>query len=235
MDHVVLSAPLKILSTLAVQGALPALMERYELGAGTRVDVHFEPTNGLLARIAAGEAADIVILTRAAVDDLAAERVVIPGSVTDVAVSLVGIAVKAGAAKPDIGSVEALKATLLATNSIGYSRIGASGVFFAELIRRLGIADEVNAKATVIPSGLTAELAARGEVELAVQQVSELMLVPGIDVVGPLPPGAESVTMFSAGVLAASVQAEAALELIAYLRSSNAAQALRAAGLQPAA
>ena len=99
-------------------------------------------------------------------------------------------------------------------------------MFFAELIRRLGIADEVNAKATIIPSGLTAELAARGEVELAVQQVSELMLVPGIDVVGPLPPGAESVTMFSAGVLATSVQAEAALELIAYLRSSGAAQAL---------
>ena len=93
----------------------------------------------------------------------------------------------------------------------------------------------MNAKATVIPSGFTAELAARGEVELAVQQVSELMLVPGIDVVGPLPPGAESVTMFSAGVLAASDQAEAALELIAYLRSPDASQALSAAGLQPAA
>ena len=145
----------------------------------------------------------------------------IPDSVADVAVSLVGIAVKAGAPKPDIGSVEALKATLLAAKSIAYSRIGASGVFFAELIQRLRIADEVNTKATIIPSGLTAELAARGTVELAVQQVSELMLVPGIDVVGPLPSGADSVTMFSAGVLAASVQAEAALELIGYLRSSQ--------------
>ena len=235
MDRVVLSAPLKIFSTLAVQGALPALMERYEGATGTRVDVHFEPTNGLLARIAAGEGADIAILTRAAIDDLAAKGVLIPDSVADVAVSLVGIAVKAGVPKPDIGSVEALKATLLAAKSIAYSRIGASGVFFAELIQRLRIADEVNAKATVIASGLTAELAARGTVELAVQQVSELMLVPGIDVVGPLPPGAESVTMFSAGVLAASVQAEAALELIGYLRSSSAAQALSAAGLQPAA
>jgi molybdate transport system substrate-binding protein len=226
---------LKIFSTLAIQGALPAILERYQRAAGTRVDVHFEPTNGLLARIVAGEAADIVILTRSAVDDLAAKGVLISGSVADVAVSLVGIAVKAGAAKPDIGSVEALKATLLAANSIGCSRIGASGVFFAGLIGRLGIAREVNAKATIIPSGLTAELAARGEVELAVQQVSELMLVPGIDVVGPLPSGAESVTMFSAGALAASVQVEAALELIAYLRSFSAAQALRAAGLQPAA
>lgn len=226
---------LKIFSTLAVQGALPALMERYGRATGTRVDVHFEPTNGLLARIAAGEGADIAILTRAAIDDLAAKGVLIPDSVADVAVSLVGIAVKAGAPKPDIGSVEALKATLLAAKSIAYSRIGASGVFFAELIQRLGIADAVNAKATVIASGLTAELAARGTVELAVQQVSELLLVPGIDVVGPLPSGADSVTMFTAGVLAASVQAEAALEVIAYLRSFSAAQALRAAGLQPAA
>jgi molybdate transport system substrate-binding protein len=228
-------ASLKIFSTLAVQGALPALTERYGRATGTRVDVHFEPTNGLLARIAAGEGADIAILTRAAIDDLAAKGVLIPDSVTDVAVSLVGIAVKAGAPKPDIGSVETLKATLLGAKSIAYSRIGASGVFFAELIQRLGIDDAVNVKATVIASGLTAELAARGTVELAVQQVSELLLVPGIDVVGPLPSGADSVTMFSAGVLAMSVQAEAALELIGYLRSSSAAQALCAAGLQPAA
>jgi len=226
---------LKVFSTLAVQGALPALVQRYERAAGTRIDVLFAPTNGLLARIAAGEAADVVILTRAAIDDLAARGVLVPESVADVAISLVGIAVKAGAAKPDISSVDALKTTLLAAKSIAYSRIGASGVFFAQLIRRLGIADEVNAKATVIPGGFTAELAARGDVELAVQQVSELMLVPGIDVLGPLPPGAESVTMFSAGVLAASDQAEAALELIAYLRSPDASQALSAAGLQPAA
>lgn len=226
---------LKVFSTLAVQGALPALAARYEQSAGTGVDVLFEPTNALLARIAAGEAGDIAILTRAAVDDLAAKGVLIPDSLADVAISLVGIGVKAGAAKPDISSVEALKMALRGAKSICYSKIGASGVFFAGLIQRLGIADEVNAKATIIPSGLTAELAACGEVELAVQQVSELLLVPGIDVVGPLPPGAESVTMFSAGVLATSVQAEAALELIAYFRSANAAQALSAAGLQPAA
>jgi molybdate transport system substrate-binding protein len=226
---------LKVLSTLAVQGALPALAAQYEQSAGTSIAIEFEPTNGLLARIAAGETADIAILTRAAIDDLVAKGVLVRHSATDVAVSLVGIAVQARAPRPDISSVEALKATLLAAKSICYSKIGASGVFFAELIQRLGIADEVNAKATIIPSGFTAELAARGEVELAVQQVSELLLAPGIDVVGPLPSGAESVTMFSAGVLATSGQAEAALKLIAYLRSSMAAQALSAAGLQPAA
>ena len=229
------STHLKILSTLAVQGALPALVARYEQSAGAIIEIEFAPTNGLLARIAAGEAADVAILTRGAVDDLAAQGVLATHSMADVGISLVGIAVRAGAAKPDIASVAALTAALLQAESIAYSQIGASGVFFAELIQRLGIADAMNAKATIIPSGFTGELAARGEVELAVQQVSELMLVPGIDVVGPLPPGAESVTMFSAGVLAASDQAEAALELIAYFRSSDAAQALSAAGLQPAA
>lgn len=226
---------LKILSTLAVQGAVPAVVERYEAATGSKVEVHFAPTNGLLARIAAGEVADIAILTRSAVDELAAKGVLAADSVADVAISHVGIAVQAGAPRPDISSVAALKAALQQARSIAYSKIGASGVFFAELIQRLGIADAVNAKATVIPSGFTAELAARGEVELAVQQVSELMVVPGIDVVGPLPPGAESLTMFSAGVLAGSDQAEAARQLIADLRSAAAAQALTAAGLQPAA
>ena len=226
---------LKVLSTLAVQGALPALVARYEKSAGTIIEIEFAPTNGLLARIAAGEAADIAILTRGAVDDLAAQGVLATHSMADVGISLVGIAVRAGAAKPDIASVAALTAALLQAESIAYSQIGASGVFFAELIQRLGIADVVNAKATIIPSGFTAELVARGDVELAVQQVSELMMVRGIDVVGPLPPGAESVTMFSAGVFAASPDQVAARHFLAYLRSTDAAQALRAAGLQSVA
>ncbi len=229
-----LSVSIKLFSTLAVQGALPELVERYEQSAGASIEIEFAPTNGLLARIAAGEAADVAILTRNAVDDLAAKGVLIPGSVADVAVSLVGVAVKAGAARPDISSVAALKVALLQAKSIAYSKIGASGVFFADLLQRLGIAEEVNAKATIIPSGFTAELAARGEVELAVQQVSELMLVAGIDVVGPMPPGAESVTMFTAGVLANTANPAAARHLIAYLRAADAAQALTAAGLQPA-
>lgn len=224
---------LKLLSTLAVQGALPSLVQRYEAAAATKVDVHFEPTNGLLAKIAAGETADAAILTRSAIDDLATQGLILPDSATDIAVSHVGIAVQAGAPKPDISTVDALTATLLAARSIAYSRIGASGVFFAELIRRLGIAEAVNAKATITPGGLTAELAARGAVELAVQQISELMLVGGIDVVGPLPQGAESVTMFTAGVFARSAEPKAARDFLAYLRSRAAVEALRASGLQP--
>ena len=225
---------LRIFSTLAVQGALPALMEQYERTVGTKVELHFEPTNGLLARIVAGEVADIAILTRAAIDDLARDGVLIPGSVADVAISLVGIAVKAGVPRPDIGSVEALKTTLLVAKSICYSKIGASGVFFAELIQRLGIADEVNAKVTIIPSGLTAELAARGEVELAVQQVSELLLVPGIDVVGPLPPAIQTITIFSGAVSSGCTRPEAARAFLDYCKSSAAAATKRRFGMDPA-
>ncbi len=224
---------LHIVSTLAVQGAMPALAARYEERTGVTLAIDFAATNGLMARIDAGERADIAILTREGVDQLVARGVVVAASAVDVALSYVGIAVRAGAAKPDIHSPEALQAALLRAKSIAYSRIGASGIFFAGLIRQLGIADEVNAKATVIPSGLTGALAARGEVELAVQQVSELMVVPGVDIVGRLPESLQSPAMFSAGVFAACDARDEAMGLVAFLASSDAAGALEAAGLEP--
>ena len=221
----------KLLSTLAVQGALPAIVARYQAETGKPVEVQFAPTNGILQRIAGGERADVAIITRVALDDLAAKEMIHPGSITDIAISHVGIAVRAGAAKPDIATVDALKAALLAAKCIAYSRIGASGVFFAELIRRLEIADAVNAKAIVTPAGFTGEAVARGDADLAVQQISELMQVPGLDIIGPLPPGAESITMFSAGALSASEQTHAARQLIAALRSREAEKQLAEAGL----
>jgi molybdate transport system substrate-binding protein len=224
---------LRIFSTLAVQGAMPALAGRYEEMRGVTLAIDFAPTNGLMARIDAGEMADVAILTREGVEQLAARGVLVAASVVDVARSYVGIAVRAGTAKPDIGSPEALKAALLAAKSIAYSRTGASGILFAGLIRQLGIADAVNARATVIPGGFTGELAARGEVELAVQQVSELMVVPGVDIVGPLPAPLQSPAMFSAGVFAGSDMREEATRLVQFLSSPEAAGALGAAGLEP--
>ena len=223
---------LKLLSTLATKGALSPLLASFAKATGIEVAVDYGPTNALLPRLRAGEAADVAIITRAAVEALAGEGVIVPGSLTDIALSRVGIAVRAGAPKPDIATVEALKAALLGARSIAYSKIGASGVFFAGLIQRLGLADAVNAKAN-ITMGLTAKLAARGEVELAVQQVSELMQVDGVDIVGPLPPEVEPGTVFSAGLLVRSVQREAAARLIAHLASPAAAHAYAAAGLEP--
>jgi molybdate transport system substrate-binding protein len=224
---------LKVLSTLAVQGALPGLAARFEMSTGAKVATDFAPTNGLLDRIKAGELADVAILTRQGIDELAGRGILSAETIADLARSFVGIAVKEGARKPDIGTAEAFRRALLEAKSIAYSRIGASGVFFAGLIERLGIADAVNAKATIIPSGLTAELAARGEVELAVQQLSELMLVPGVDIVGPLPATLQGPTTFSAAVFAGAAHADLAREFLHALASAEAAATYKATGLEP--
>ena len=224
---------LRLLSTRAVQGALPALIPGFEQAAGTQVAIDFSPTNALLARIRDGDRADVAILTREGVDELAGLGILDGATAVDLVRSTVGLAVRAGAPKPDIGTAEALKAALLAARSIVYSRLGASGVYFAGLIERLGIADAVNAKATIIPSGLTGELVARGEAEMAVQQMSELKAVPGLDIVGPLPASLQTPVIFSAAVFAGSANSDLARGLLQVLVSAEAAAAYRAAGLEP--
>jgi molybdate transport system substrate-binding protein len=224
---------LKVLSTHAVQGALVVLIRRFEAAHGATVAVDYAPTNALLARIKAGETADIAIVTRVGADELVRLGILDGGATVDLGRSLVGLAVKAGAPRPDIGTPEALKDALLAARSIAYSRLGASGVLFAGLIVRLGIADAVNAKATVIPSGLTGALIARGEVEMAVQQLSELMAVPGLDIVGPLPASLQAPTMFSAAAFAGSSREGPARAFLQALSSAEAAAAFKAAGLEP--
>jgi len=226
---------LRVLSTLAVAGAMRGLVPRMEAAAGMAVSADFAPTQGLMPRLRAGEAADLVILTEEGVAELAAEGVLDPGSRLDLVRSHIGLAVKAGAPHPEIGTVEALRATLLAAPSVAYSRSGASGIAFAALIGRLGIADAVNARARVIEAGFTAELAARGEASLAVQQVSELLAVPGIEVIGRLPKEVETVAVFSAAICRAAAEPQAAARLLRFLASAEVAPALEAAGLEPVA
>jgi molybdate transport system substrate-binding protein len=223
-----------VLSTLGLMGVIRELAARVEQAPGTaRIVADFAPTAKLLERIAAGEAADIAILTAAAIDELAQAGTLARDSRTDLARSVVGVAVRAGATRPAIGSAEDFMRALLDAESIAYSRAGASGIFFADLIRRLGIAEQVNAKATVIPSGLTGELAARGEAEIAIQQVSELMEVPGIDIVGPLPAELDATTVFSGGVFSASPRQDAAAALLRFLSAAEAAPVYERKGLEP--
>jgi len=224
---------LRLLSTLAVMGAMRDLAATYETDTGQAIEADFSPSAALLQRLRDGEAADIAILTAQGIDDLTREGLIRPGSRTDVALSHIGVAVKAGAPKPDIGSVAALRSVLLGARAVADSRIGASGIYFAALIRQLGIEDAVNARAVVVPSGFTAERLVSGEADLAVQQVSELMVVPGIEVVGPLPPEVQTVATFSAGLLATSAQPEDAAALLRFLASPSAAAALRRSGLRP--
>jgi molybdate transport system substrate-binding protein len=223
----------EVVSTLALMGVLRELAPGYEKATGTRIAPAFAPTAALAGRIGAGEAADVAVLTAAGIDELARDGTLAPGGRVDLARSVVGVAVRAGAPKPDIGSPEAFARALLDARSIAYSRAGASGIFFADLIRRLGIADQVNAKATVIPSGLTGELAARGEAEIAIQQVSELLEVPGIDIVGPLPAELGGATTFSGAPFAASPRQAAGAALLRFLSSPDAAPIYRRKGLEP--
>ena len=221
------------MSTLGLMGVLRDLAPRCEQAVGAKLVTAFAPTAALTERIRAGEAADVAILTAAAIDELTRDGILSADGRVDLARSVVGVAVRAGAPKPDIGTPGAFTRALLDARSLAYSRAGASGIFFAALIRRLGIADRVDAKATVIPGGLTGELAARGEAEVAIQQVSELMEVPGVDIVGPLPAELDAVTVFSGALFAASPRKGAGKALLRFLSAPDAAPVYVRKGLEP--
>jgi molybdate transport system substrate-binding protein len=222
---------IRILCTLGLRGLLDEIAPALD-GRGLYFAPSYGATNVLIPKIAAGESADVAILTDAGIEGLIEHGTLAPGSRRDLARSAIGIAVKAGAPKPDIRTPEAFKQTLLAARSIAFSRSGASGIHFANLISQLGIADEVARKARIF-DGVVGTLAARGEVEIAVQQVSELKLVGGIDIVGPLPDALQKVTVFSAGVFAASTRPAAAGLFIEALRAPQVAAVMRNQGLEP--
>jgi molybdate transport system substrate-binding protein len=222
----------RVLSTLALRGAVGSLAGPYQAAGGARIDADYAPTLGLLDRLRGGETADVVILTREGLDELAGQGTVVAESCIDLARSFVGIAVRAGASHPDIATEASLRAALLGARCVAYSRIGASGIFFAQLIERMGIASKINARAR-ITSGFTAEALIAGEADLAVQQISELKQVPGVEVVGPIPPELQTPAVFSAGRLAASVRTLQSDALLKYLASSEVAPALRDCGLEP--
>jgi molybdate transport system substrate-binding protein len=224
------AVPLRVLSTLGVAGVVRRLLPG-AAAQGLAPEVRFDPTARLLDAIRDGARGDVAILTGEGVAALAGLGIVAPDTRRDLARSFIGAAVQAGAPRPDIGSDEACRRTLLAVPSLAYSRAGASGIFFADLIERLGIAAEINAKARIIPHGFTAELAARGEVALAIQQLSELMAVPGVDILGPLPPGMNTGVTFAAACFAGAPPV--AREFIAWLQAAMTPAVLRAGGLDP--
>ena len=223
----------RVLSTLALKGALQSLAGQYLAASGVRIDADFAPTLALLERMRRGEVADVVILTREGLAELAREGSVVAASCVDLARSYVGIAVKAGAAHPDIATEPALRAALLAARSVAYSRLGASGILFAQLIERLGIASDINARAVIIPQGFTAERLVTGEADLAVQQISELKQIAGIEVVGGIPRELQTPAVFSAGRIAASDKVAPSDQLLRFLASKDVAPVLRESGLEP--
>jgi len=229
---------LKIFSTIAVQSALETLVPQFETANGGRLDITWNTAPVLVKRLQDGETADVLILNRAGMDAMLREGRVLAGSEVTLASSATALAVKAGAPRPDISTPDALKCSLLAARAISYSDPaagGASGIHFAKLLERLGIAAEVNAKTKYPPpAGLCGDLLASGEVELAIQQKPELMQVRGIEILGLLPGNLHMVTVFVACVEASSAEPANGQALIDFLRMPASRAVFRAKGLDPA-
>jgi molybdate transport system substrate-binding protein len=230
-DVAVQAAEIKVLCTIGVKPALPDVVSEFERTTGHKVLIAWGNAATLKTRYLEGEQADVAVLTAAAIDDLAKAGKV-TGSRVDLARSGIGLAVKVGAPKPDISSPEALKRTLLAAKSIGYSTQGASGIHFATVIERLGIAAEVKAKHKET-TGVVGELVARGEAEIGVQQIPELAAVPGVEVIGPLPGDLQIITVFSAALDAKAKDNDAAKAFVKFISAPAAAAAYKAKGLDP--
>jgi len=210
------------------------LAPRFERATGHKLVASYDPGQIMMRRIDAGETADVVILGGSALADLAQKGRIVSGSERPHSSCGIGVAVAAGLPRPDIGSVDAFKRALLAAQSIAYTIEGASGIHFSGLIERLGIAAAVQAKAVRQPGGLVGELVAVGKATLAIQQIPELMAVPGIQYVGPLPPELQKITASTAGLLAGSKEPAAARAFLDFLFSPESRQDLKAKGHEPA-
>lgn len=210
---------------------LKALIPLFEAASGNKVTASYEPGTATLAKINGGADLDLAIMGPDQIDGLAKEGK-IAGGRADVFISGVGLAVKAGAPKPDISTVEALKKTLLAAKSVARSN-ARSGLYFASVLDRLGIADQMKSKIVVVQSGPVGAAAANGDAEIAVQQLTELLPVPGIEVIGPLPAEVQTRIVYAAGVPVSAKQPEAAKALIKFFASPAAAPVIKAKGLQP--
>jgi molybdate transport system substrate-binding protein len=228
-----MSSALKVISSMATRQVLADLVALYRQTAAQ--DVSVESVGGVDAakRVRAGEAFDAVVLAAETIDALIASGHIVAGSRVDLVRSGVAVAVRAGAPRPDIDSEEAVKRAVQAARSLSYST-GPSGVQLAKLFERWGIAESVQARLVQAPPGVpVGSLVAEGKADLGFQQLSELMSLPGIDVIGPLPPAIQIVTTFSAGLAATSTQPEAVRAMLAFLRSPATAQAKRDNGMEP--
>jgi molybdate transport system substrate-binding protein len=220
-------ASIAVLSSLVLKGVLEEFKPQFERSLGAPLELRFDATQAILAQRAAGFRADLLVLTAEAIEDLRKS-----GEVTEVRAigsSGVGVAVRAGAPRPDIGSVEALKRALAAASSVAYSKVGASGIYFAELLGRLDITLQ---KRIVVEKGPVGLVVASGEAEIGVQQLCELAPVRGIDIVGPLPDAVQKLTYTAAGIPAKAVNPDGARKLMDLLRSDAARAAMIRGGIR---
>ena len=225
---------IKVLSSIATREAYLELVPQFESATGHKVATTWAGTTAIMQRMAAGERYDLVVISSSELDELTRQGKVVSGSRVDLAKSGIGVAVRAGASRPDIRSGEALKQALLAAKTVGYTS-GPSGVYMAGLIERMGIAAEVKPKHRGVPSGGTiGTIVASGDAEIGFQQVSELVHIAGIDYIGPLPPDVQCVTVFSCGMQTGAAQPDAAKALVAFLTTPAAKTVMTKHGLETA-
>jgi molybdate transport system substrate-binding protein len=229
-------AEIKVLTAGAFKQVLLAMLPQFERQSGHKAIVDNDTVGALTKRVEAGEAFDLAVLTPTAVDSLSKKGKLVPGSGRNLARVGIGVVVKEGAPKPDIGSVDAFKKALLAASSIAYidpAAGGSSGIYVAGLLDRLGIAAEMKGKSRLISGGAVAEHVARGEAELGIHQISEILPVKGIALVGPLPAEIQSYTIYAAGVGANARQPDAAKDLLKAPTGPSVAEVLRSKGMDP--
>jgi molybdate transport system substrate-binding protein len=235
------AAELKVLSAIGMQSVLEDLGPKFERATGHKLAISFATAGAAVKRAQGGEAADVVIATRQGIDGLVKNGKAAADNVTALASAGISVAIRKGAPKPDVSSPDALKRTLLGAKSISYvdpASGGASGIHFAKVLDRLGIANEMKSK-TVFPNPRTpaevGALVANGEAEIGVHIIVELISVAGIDIVGPLPGDLQNTIVFAAAVMASAKDAEAAKALVNFLRTPEAVAVTKAKGMEPAA
>jgi len=222
----------KVLSTIGVRSVVEELAPQYEQKTGNKLAITFGIANDLKRQIEAGEAFDLAILTAVVADDMIKQGKLVGATRTDVARGGIGIAVKAGAPKPDISTVEALKKALLAAQSVTLPSGGASSIYFAGLLERLGIAEAMKPKLKY-GTGSVAELVAAGEAEMAVQLITELLATRGIELVGPLPAEVQNYIVLTAGVGTQAKEPALAKDFLQFLTGPAAAPVIKSKGLEP--
>ncbi len=238
MSQTTQAAGVTVISGGAFKQVLTPLAARYEKESGNKLNVTYRTVGQHLTLIRDGaETFDVAVLTPEAIDGLAKEGKIVPGSRANLARTGVGVVVKAGTPLPDISTVDAFKRALLAAKSVAYidpKAGGSSGIYIAKLLERLGIAKEVNAKAVLVQGGEVASHIADGEAELGIHQISEILPVPGVTLVGPLPAEIQNFTVYAAGVATAAKDGAVARGLVQFLSGPHALPIIKAKGMEPA-
>jgi len=225
---------LKVLSGNGPRAAVRELCAQFEKSSGAAVDVAVDVNPAVVRRAEAGEAFDVAVGNPETIEQLIKAGKVVPGSRADIGRSGLGVAVRSGAAKPDISSVEAFKRALLGADAVAFPGEGASGRYFLGLLDRLGIGPQMQGKLKPSPGEDTVEVVARGEADMVVVVATRIVGVPGVDLVGPIPDELQTEIGFAAGLSASSAQPEVATALIGFLIAPAAAASLRAKGVEPA-